>query len=85
MTAIKNRLWEDMDIDDLELSFRSSNRIRAFGTVGRLVRNTEDELLLIKGLGQKSLKEIKQALCLIGLNLGMKSWSIYDPWYEFCF
>lgn len=59
-------------IDDLELSVRSSNCLKAENIylVGDLVQRTETELLRTPNLGRRSLGEIKDALAARGLTLG---------------
>ncbi len=61
-------------IDDLELSVRSANCLKAEGIhyVGDLIQWTEVELLKTPNLGKKSLTEIKDVLANHGLQLGMK-------------
>jgi len=58
-------------IDELELSVRTVNCLRAAGitTVGELVGKTESGLPRL--LGRRSLKEIQQTLATMGLHLGM--------------
>ena len=48
-------------------------------TIGVLVRFTEDEVLSLRGLGKKSLHEIKQALAGLGLQLGMIVRDVQPP------
>lgn len=61
-------------IDELELSVRSFNCLQTAGIkyVGDLVQKTEAELLKTKNFGRKSLKEIKEILERLGLDLGQK-------------
>lgn len=61
-------------IDDLQLTVRSTNCLRAenINTVYDLVQRTEVGLLKTPNLGKKSLTEIKDALAHLGLNLGMR-------------
>jgi DNA-directed RNA polymerase subunit alpha len=61
-------------IDELELSVRSFNCLQTAGIkyVGDLVQKTEAELLKTKNFGRKSLKEIKDILERLGLDLGVK-------------
>lgn len=63
-----------LPVDDLELSVRSSNCLKAeyIDHIGDLVRYNEDDLLNIQLLGRKSLNEIKDALLSNGLRLGMR-------------
>jgi DNA-directed RNA polymerase subunit alpha len=61
-------------VDILELTIRSSNCLKASGIryLGDLVQITELELFKTPNLGRKSLIEIKDALQVRGLYLGMK-------------
>ena len=61
-------------IDDLELTVRSANCLKAESIyyIGDLVQRTEVELLKTPNLGKKSLTEIKDVLFTRGLSLGMK-------------
>lgn len=61
-------------IDDLELTVRSANCLKAehIQYVGDLVQRTETELLKTPNLGKKSLTEIKNVLASHELALGMK-------------
>jgi len=61
-------------IDDLELTVRSANCLKAehIYFVGDLIQKTEQELLKTPNLGRKSLNEIKTVLAAHGLSLGMK-------------
>ncbi|MDU0810354.1 MAG: DNA-directed RNA polymerase subunit alpha [Burkholderia sp.] len=61
-------------VDDLELTVRSANCLKAENIyyIGDLVQRTENELLKTPNLGRKSLNEIKEVLALRGLRLGMK-------------
>jgi len=65
-------------VDDLELSVRSANCLKAedLHFVGDLVQKSEQELLKTPNFGKKSLNEIKEVLASMGLSLGMKleSW-----------
>lgn len=51
-------------VDDLYLTVRSHNCLTAENilTIGKLVTNSENDLLKIPNLGRKSLKEIKEEL-----------------------
>lgn len=66
-------------IDDLELTVRSANCLKAENVyyIGDLVQRTETELMKTPNLGKKSLNEIKEALKAHDLDLGMKleNWS----------
>lgn len=61
-------------VDDLELTVRSANCLKAENIyyVGDLVQRTEVELLKTPNLGKKSLTEIKDVLAQRGLSLGRK-------------
>jgi len=61
-------------VDDLELTVRSANCLKAEGIyyVGDLIQRTEVELLKTPNLGKKSLTEIKDVLASRGLSLGMR-------------
>lgn len=60
-------------VDDLELTVRSANCLKAESIhyIGDLVQKTEVELLKTPNLGKKSLTEIKDVLASRGLSLGM--------------
>lgn len=61
-------------VDELELSVRSFNCLQHAGIkyIGDLVQKTETEMLKTKNFGRKSLKEIKELLVEMDLELGMK-------------
>jgi DNA-directed RNA polymerase subunit alpha len=61
-------------VDDLELTVRSANCLKAESIyyVGDLIQRTEVELLKTPNLGKKSLTEIKDVLASNGLSLGMR-------------
>ncbi|HEU4620620.1 MAG TPA: DNA-directed RNA polymerase subunit alpha [Burkholderiaceae bacterium] len=65
-------------VDDLELTVRSANCLKAENIyyIGDLIQRTENELLKTPNLGRKSLNEIKEVLASRGLSLGMK----IDSW-----
>ena len=60
----------EMKVEELDLSQRSSNCLRRAGiqTVAELANKTEEELIKVKNLGRKSLKEIKDKLEALGLG-----------------
>ena len=84
----RGRLSAEMDpvllrkVDELELTVRSANCLKAEGIerVGDLVQRTETDLLRTPNLGKKSLTEIKTVLGQQGLSLDMKleSWPPVD-------
>lgn len=59
-------------IDDLELSVRSYNCLKRAGinTVAELTDKSEEDMIKVRNLGRKSLKEIKEKL--EDMNLGFK-------------
>ena len=61
-------------VDDLELTVRSANCLKAESIyyIGDLIQRTEMELLKTPNLGKKSLTEIKDVLASRGLSLGMR-------------
>ncbi len=61
-------------VDDLELTVRSANCLKAENIyyIGDLIQRSENELLKTPNLGRKSLNEIKDVLAARGLTLGMK-------------
>ena len=61
-------------VDDLELTVRSANCLKAENIyyIGDLIQRSETELLKTPNLGRKSLNEIKEVLASRGLTLGMK-------------
>lgn len=71
---------EDVDpillrpVDDLELTVRSANCLKAENIyyIGDLIQRTEVELLKTPNLGKKSLTEIKDVLASRGLSLGLR-------------
>ncbi len=61
-------------VDELELSVRSANCLQNANItlIGELVQKSEQDMLKTKNFGRKSLKEIKEILATMGLQLGMK-------------
>lgn len=61
-------------VDELELSVRSANCLQNANIklIGELVQKTEADMLKTKNFGRKSLREIKEILATMGLQLGMK-------------
>jgi DNA-directed RNA polymerase subunit alpha len=70
----------DKSVEELELSVRSSNCLRAaeIKTIGDLVLKSEPEMLKYRNFGRKSLKEIQDILSEMGLHFGMET----SPYYE---
>lgn len=63
-----------MDVNELELSVRASNCLKAAGIekISDLVQKTEQEMLKYRNFGRKSLADIRNVLEKMGLRLGMK-------------
>ena len=63
----------DRSVEELELSVRSSNCLKAANlkTLGELVTKSESDMLKYRNVGRKSLKEIADILDGMGLHLGM--------------
>jgi DNA-directed RNA polymerase subunit alpha len=61
-------------VDDLELTVRSANCLKAENIyfIGDLIQRSESELLRTPNLGRKSLNEIKDVLATRSLSLGMR-------------
>ena len=70
----------ERSVEELELSVRSSNCLRAaeIKTIGDLVQKSEPEMLKYRNFGRKSLKEIQDILSEMGLHFGMD----ISPYYE---
>ncbi len=65
----KNK-YQDMTIEELDLSVRSYNCLKraSITTVMELTQKTEEDMMKVKNLGKKSLKEVKEKLQAIGLG-----------------
>jgi len=61
----------EMQIEDLDLSVRSYNCLKRAGinTVDELTRKSEEDMMKVRNLGKKSLKEVKQKLDELSLGL----------------
>jgi len=70
----------DKSVEELELSVRSSNCLRAaeIKTIGDLVQKSEPEMLKYRNFGRKSLKEIQDILGEMGLSFGMDISRFYE-------
>lgn len=68
--AEKESPMTTMMIEDLDLSVRSYNCLKRAGiqTVDELTHKTEEEMMKIRNLGKKSLKEVKDKLHDLGLE-----------------
>ena len=62
--------FQNMLIEELDLSVRSNNCLKRAGitTVMELTQRSEDEMMKVRNLGKKSLKEVKEKLNEIGLH-----------------
>lgn len=60
----------DMTIEELDLSVRSYNCLKRAGiqTVQDLAAKSEDDMIKVRKLGKKSLKEVKEKLVELGLG-----------------
>lgn len=65
-----NNQFESMNIEELELSVRSYNCLKraAISTVNELTQKSEEEMMKVRNLGKKSLKEVKEKLAALGLS-----------------
>ena len=70
-----------MRVDELELSVRSSNCLRAANiqTLEALVQKTESEMLKYRNFGRKSLTELQNILAELGLQFGMDVEKYKEP------
>jgi DNA-directed RNA polymerase subunit alpha len=70
----------EKSVEELELSVRSSNCLRAaeIKTIGDLVQKSEPEMLKYRNFGRKSLKEIQDILGEMGLSFGMDVSRYYE-------
>jgi len=68
---LSRRSVNDAPVEDLELTVRSYNALKraSINTIGELVARTEDEMMAIRNLGQRSLSEIKTCLAARGQTL----------------
>ncbi len=80
----KLRQLLSMKVDELELSVRSYNCLKAANiqTLGDLVRNEENDMLKYKNFGRKSLIELNQVLANLNLQFGMDVDSIMNDYRE---
>jgi DNA-directed RNA polymerase subunit alpha len=78
---VKVRKMLEKPVDELELSVRSSNCLRAaeIKTIGDLVQKSEPEMLKYRNFGRKSLKEIQDILGEMGLGFGMDVSKYLEP------
>lgn len=66
--------WDDISVDNLELTVRSTNCLKAEGilTIGQLIKCSYWDIFSIPNMGRKSVDEIGHALMLKGLFLKEK-------------
>jgi DNA-directed RNA polymerase subunit alpha len=71
--TVRVRRTLEKSVEELELSVRSSNCLRAaeIKTIGDLVQKSEGEMLKYRNFGRKSLKEIQDILNEMGMGFGM--------------
>lgn len=69
-TKPEENKYQDMMIEELDLSVRSNNCLKRAGisTVMELTQKSEDEMMKVRNLGKKSLKEVKEKLAAYGLH-----------------
>ena len=70
----------DKKIEDLDLSVRSYNCLKRanINTVGELAQKTEEEMMKVRNLGRKSLKEVVLKLREIGLDLKSSTGLVFE-------
>ena len=63
----------DIPVDEMELSVRSSNCLKAAGikSIRDLVTRSESEMLKYRNFGRKSLSELNEVLTNMGLSFGL--------------
>lgn len=78
--VVRVRKLLDKSVEELELSVRSSNCLRAaeIRSIGDLVQKGEPEMLKFRNFGRKSLKEIQDILGEMGLHFGMDISRFYE-------
>ena len=70
VAPVEENKYENFAIEELDLSVRSYNCLKRAGiqTVLELTEKTEEDMMKVKNLGKKSLKEIKEKLAGYGLS-----------------
>ncbi len=68
--TVEENKYQEMMIEELDLSVRSNNCLKRAGisTVMELTQKSEGEMMKVRNLGKKSLKEVKEKLASIGLH-----------------
>jgi DNA-directed RNA polymerase subunit alpha len=61
----------EMTVEELDLSVRSYNCLKraAINTVEELTEKTEEDMMMVRNLGKKSLEEVQKKLAELGLSL----------------
>ncbi|MEW5702693.1 MAG: DNA-directed RNA polymerase subunit alpha [Candidatus Zixiibacteriota bacterium] len=79
--TLRIRQLLNMRVDEMELSVRSSNCLRAANimTLEDLVKRTESEMLKYRNFGRKSLTELNGILAELGLHFGMDVEKYKEP------
>ncbi len=69
-TKVEENKYQDMYIEELDLSVRSNNCLKRAGisTVLELTQKSEEDMMKVRNLGKKSLKEVKDKLAELGLH-----------------
>lgn len=80
--TIRIRNLLKMKVDELELSVRSSNCLKAaeIKTLKDLIQKTEADMLKYRNFGRKSLSELQDILLKLGLSFGMDVRKYEDPY-----
>ena len=70
VAPVEENKYENFAIEELDLSVRSYNCLKRAGiqTVLELTEKSEEDMMKVKNLGKKSLKEIKEKLAGYGLS-----------------
>lgn len=70
-SLVKYDLPNDCDIRDLDFSIRTYNCLKRVNIdkLSELIQKTETDMMKVRNMGRKSLKEIKNKLASIGLSL----------------
>ncbi len=85
MSDLKETL--EKDIEELDVHTRTRNVLEKadYNTIEDVVRADEDELMEVHNFGNSSLNEVKDALDVLGLEIGMDLSDVYgrkEPYFE---
>ena len=71
LDTLPDKVFDEMSIDELELSVRSYNCLKRAGinTVEELTNRTSEDMMKVRNLGRKSLEEVLAKLKELGLEL----------------